>query len=542
VSLDGLRPPRRRCAPLDFLPATPPPSRSRLPTTPLSEPQRPERGLWLVWAGALIVFGAAAHLALWFWLGGVPLDVTSGVWTALAKDFADGVLYRPVFGPMGYGGTRYMPLFFLAHGALMRLGVDPVVGGLGLTLASAAAFDLALYASLRQLDVRPALALPFAVLGHATISMQLLTLGTRCDLLASAFNLAGVALALRYVRRPGRLTLAGMVAALAAAFFTKLTTVSGIIAAIAFLRTRCGARTARVAAMGWLALLAAGSLALYAASGGRIWSSFLAVGSGGIGWSYGARFPFWFALAVVEDPFYLLVFLFSLFYAVRELRQGRSSFAVGYFWVATAATVPVFASPGTDNNHLIDLLGASLLLLGRLCGRRAGSARLALLLPPALAGLTMVGWVPGMVSIGSVIAGMGRPERQTISAIVRRAGSGDRILSEDPLIPVLAGRAPFLSDPFSLHILAKKIPEVRADFDLRMKRGDFPTVVLVDWSGSDAAHAIGALRARTDRGVDHFYGGVRFTDDFLDLLDRYYAVTMVEHPFVVFQRRRRPAS
>jgi hypothetical protein len=509
---------------------------------PADASARRQSGLVLVWAGSLITSAAALHLVLWYWPGGVPFDVTSGVWTALARDFADGVLYRPLFGPQGYGGTRYMPLFFVAHGALMRLGLDPVVAGLWLTGASALFLDLALYGALRELGVRPALAIPFAVLGHATLSVQLLTLGTKCDLLASALNLAGVALALRYTRRPRPLTLAAAVVALAAAFFTKLTTLSGIAATIALLRSRSGPRAATAAALGWLALLATGSAALFAASDGRAWSSFRAVGSGGIGLSYAVRFPYWFALAVVEDPFYLLIFLAALFYAVREVRLRRTAFAVGYFWLAAALTVPVFASPGTDNNHLIDLLAASLLLLGHVCEHLAASARVAMLLPAALACLTMTGWVPGMVSIGSVIARMGRPERRAIAAILEKVGPRGRILSENPLIPVLAGHRPFLSDPFSLHLLARSSPEVRADFERRLVAGDFNAVVLVDWSGSEPASAMAALRARTDRGADRFYGGVRFTDDFLDLLDRYYAVSMVEHPFVVFERRRNARS
>jgi hypothetical protein len=329
---------------------------------------------------------------------------------------------------------------------------------------------------------------------------------------------------------------------LAAAFFTKLTTVSGLIAAFSLLSARGDRRAAWTVVTGWLALLAAGSAALSGASDGRVWSSFAAVGSGGISVSYAARFPIWFGLAVVEDPCYFLIFLAALYYAIRAARRRRFSFALGYFWLAVATTAPVFASPGTDNNHLIDLLGACLLLLGHVSEHVATSTRLATMLPAALAGLTLTGWIPGMVSVRSVITEIGRPERRKVAAIVQRAGAADRILSENPLIPVLAGGRAFLSDPFSLHILARTSPEIRTDFTRRLEEGKFPTVVLVDWSGSDAAHAMAALKARTDRGVDRFYGGVRFTDDFLDLLDRDYVVAKVEHPFVVFERRRSPDS
>lgn len=492
---------------------------------------------WVAWAGSLVILAGAIRLVLWYWPGAVPLDVTSGVWTALAKDFSDGVLYRPVFGPSGYGGTRYMPLFFVAHGALIRLGLDPVSAGLGLTALSAVLFDLALYVTLRELGVRPALALPFSLLGHATVSVQLLTLATKCDLLASALNLGAVAAALRYARRPRRATLVLTVLAPAAAFFTKLTTVSGAIAALALLRSRGGRRPALAASLALFLLVTAAFALLLAASDARVWTSMQAVGSGGVSLLYAARFPLWFGLAMVEDPLYLLIFLTALFWAVRETRRRRFAFALGYFWLTLAVTAPVFASPGTDNNHLIDLLGACILVLGHVSEHVADGAKVATALPAALAGLTAISWLPGMVSVGSVVAGAGRPERRTIAAIVDRAGGAEHILSENPLIPVLAGGRPVVSDAFSLHILAARMPEVRADFARRLADGEFPIVVLDDWSASDAGHVMSALRSRADRGVDRFYGDVRFSEDFLDLIDRYYVVSRVEHPFVVFERR-----
>lgn len=492
----------------------------------------------ILWAGCLVPFAAAVHLLVWYWPGAVPLDVTSGVWTALAKDFADGILYRPLFGPAGYGGTRYMPAFFMAHGWLIRRGFDPVHAGLGLTLASAVLFDLALYATLRELRVRKSIAVPLAVLGHASASVQLLTLNVKCDLLASAFNLAGLALALHHVRRPRRATLLACVVALVAAMFTKLTTVSGLLALVILLRRRRGLREAAAAAAGAALLFAAGWATLYAASDGRIWASFSSVWSGGGHPAYALRFPLWFALALAEDPCGLLIVLAALHQAMRAVRRRRAGMPVAIFWVALAVTVPVFASPGTDNNHLLDLIAASILLLGTALERSDLSAKWALAAPAAVAGLTVLSYVPGMISVRSVITHMGRPERRTVAGILARSGAPDRMLSENPLIPVMGGARPIVSDPFSLRILAASRPEVRADFDRRLAGGAFDTVVLVDWSGSDAGHALGALASRSDRGVERFYGDVHFVADFLERLERDYAVTTAEHPFVTLVRQR----
>ena len=79
----------------------------------------------------LVVIGVVAdvRLMLWYWPGSIFDGLTSSVWTGLAWDFAHGEFYRPLLGPWGYGGTRYMPLFFVAHGLLIRAHIDPVYAG-----------------------------------------------------------------------------------------------------------------------------------------------------------------------------------------------------------------------------------------------------------------------------------------------------------------------------------------------------------------------------------------------------------------------------
>ncbi|MBL6431870.1 MAG: hypothetical protein HPM95_15010 [Alphaproteobacteria bacterium] len=79
---------------------------------------------------------AAGQLALEYWPGRTFDSATSGVWMTLAIDYADGLLYRPILSEAGYGGTRYMPLFFMIHGVLIRLFGDPTLTGLVLMQAS----------------------------------------------------------------------------------------------------------------------------------------------------------------------------------------------------------------------------------------------------------------------------------------------------------------------------------------------------------------------------------------------------------------------
>src|SRR5213592_5141199 len=121
----------------------------------------------LVWVACLVPFASSLALILWYWPGSLPQDNASGVWTALAQDLARGIFYRPTADAYGFGGTRYMPLFFVLHGTLIRLSLDPIFAGLLLTVASIVLFDLALRCCLRVLDVRWSLAVPLSVLCHA---------------------------------------------------------------------------------------------------------------------------------------------------------------------------------------------------------------------------------------------------------------------------------------------------------------------------------------------------------------------------------------
>ena len=156
--------------------------------------QLERRGIWI---GCLAILASSVVLILWYWPGSLPQDNASGVWTALAQDLARGIFYRPTADVFGFGGTRYMPLFFVLHASLIRLSLDPVAAGVTMTLASAVLFDLAVLSVLRELGVEWSVAAPLSVLAHAAVAFQVLTLQVKGDFLAGALNLWGVYLGLR---------------------------------------------------------------------------------------------------------------------------------------------------------------------------------------------------------------------------------------------------------------------------------------------------------------------------------------------------------
>jgi len=494
----------------------------------------------LIWIGCLVPFISSIALMLWYWPGSLPQDSASGVWTALAQDFARGIFYRPTADAYGFGGTRYMPLFFVLHGTLIRFSLDPVVAGLVLTVASIVLFDLALLCCSRALGVAWSLAVPLSVLCHAAVSFQLLSLQVKGDLLAAALNLWGIYFGLRYARARSPLVLCCCAGALLGAFLTKFTALLGAVAVCAWLIRR-GERRQAVALAALLAALAAGALALIQwASDGRALASFRAVASGGARPGYALGAPLWFLLVALQDPVFLIIVAVAAVYAAALVRNARVSFPVGYFLLAAAGTLAIFTSPGTDSNHFTDLLGAAVLLLGWQLTFEAGppSPRPAVALAVALAGLTALTWVPGMISIKSLIEKGGRPERWKVAAIVQALGPQRHdLLSENPILPVMAGQRPRVLDPFNLRLLARERPDVAAEFTRRMNDASFGAVVLVDFTGSDRAHIPAALRACTASDGDRCYGGVVFPPGFLDLLEREYVLRFVERPFVVYEPR-----
>src|SRR5207253_2081506 len=282
----------------------------------------------LLWTGCVVGLLSSVALMMWYWPGALPQDSSSGVWTALAQDFAKGVFYRPTYSAFGFGGTRYMPLFFVVHGALIRLAFDPVTAGVVLTVLGIVLFDAALFLTLRELGVD----WPVALL--------------------AALALGGVS---------------------------------------------------------W-------------ASDGRALASFRAVATGGMHLGYAVAAPVWLLLAAVQDPVFLLVVSVAALYSVDAIRHKAWTVPATYFWLAAGVTVVIFSSPGTDTNHLLDLLAASVLVFGERLTHAPRTAKLAVALPVVFAGLIALTWIPGMISIKSLIEKGGKPERRSVAVIARRLG------------------------------------------------------------------------------------------------------------------------
>lgn len=491
------------------------------------------RGLWLA---AALAIAQAVGVASWYWPGSMPDTDTSGVWTALADDAAHGDFYRPLQGPLGTGGTRYMPLFFSLHAGLIKLGCSPLASGVALTLGSMLAFAGALGALLRQLKVPASIAWPAAVVMFGTVSFGMMSLTVRGDFLAAAFNLAGVTVALGWRERggTGRLWLAA--ALFAAAFLTKLTTIFGLAAVVVVMVGQAERRSALQLALASAGLMAVGVMLAQGASDGRMLMGFRAVAHGGGDAAFALRAPLRLLVECARDP------LFCLLLGAAALGIGGAGRLVQALVAAClAVTLVIFASPGTNSNHLLDLEALVVVVLVVTLarpGRARGLAGLAF----GLFGLGIVAtWLPGVPSIPAFFKQHGRPPAAAPAEFAVRAGGAARpILAENPLIPLMAGERPVVADLFNLELMMRGDPVLRASLIARLSNGEFGAVVVSNWPGvfpRDVDSPDDPLIAV--HGPQLKQSGRLFGEEYETLLPR-YRIVLVRRPYVYFLRNDLP--
>jgi len=415
------------------------------------------------------------------WASGNALNHVSGVWMALADDLARGTLYRPVHAPDGaFGGTRYFPLAFALHAALVRAGAPLLAAGYATSLAAGLLLGAGLFLLLRALGRGRTDAGAFAALALVGFAGQHALAAVRGDLLPvglSALGLAAIA------GGAGRQRVAPAAGALALAFAAKPTALTAALAAVLFLALR-GARR-RAAALA--ALVGAGALATVAAtdalSRGRFLAGLATAATAGADARSLLRAPVRLAAALSADPSGLVLALAAaavlagslpaLVRAARVPSGAPDPRLLPALWLAAAwaGALVVFATPGTGVNHLVEVEAASAALLGVAAGRAGRTATSARAAAPAAAAAGL------LVALGLWRADAGASRLAELRAVVAALPPG-RVVSEDPLVPLLAGGSPLVLDPFTLRLTAARAPEQVAPLADALRRGAFPAVVL----------------------------------------------------------------
>lgn len=411
------------------------------------------------------------------WANDAYLDQVSGAWIALANDLCHGVFYRPLYGPLGFGGTRYFPLFFVLHAGLAELAGDLITTGRLLSVASTMALLAGVYALLRRLGVDRLLAGCSALFLLCSESTQLALLTIRGDVLPAALVVwglwacAGPAMGLRQW-------------ALAAIFFTlafsaKVTAVYAPAAVFLYFllsgRRRQAWTVAALAAGGFAVVICA----ILIASHGRAFEILLESATAGSPWTSIFHVPQRFATYTgVEDlggfPFLVLATAALLAWPGRFWRDLPPL----YFLSAVAVILGIFTTVGTDYNHLIDLHAAAVILLAVWVSRADRQQELF-----GLAALTVAALMAFFPAARNFRHGVDiTPRRQQFRAVLQTVANNPKpILSDNPLIPILAGQTPYVLDPFLFRVFNSRDPRFAEPLWKMLQNKNFSAVVtLVD--------------------------------------------------------------
>jgi hypothetical protein len=165
-------------------------------------------------------------------------------------------------------------------------------------------------------------------------------------------------------------------------------------------------------------------------------------------------------------------------------------------WLAAAwpAAILVYASPGTGVNHLVEAEAASAALLAAsgVAAARGKWTAARLAAPVACAVAAAAG---AASAIGLWRADRSGSRLAEVRALVAALPAGP-VVSEDPLVPLLAGASPRVLDPFALRAAADAEPDLGAALTGALHAGAFPAVVLLadaDRPGASAWYAHGNL-------------------------------------------------
>ena len=204
------------------------------------------------------------------------LTHVEGVWLTCAYDFAHGVFYRPLTGSLGYGGTRYFPLYFVLTAITSKIFGTVESSALFLSAASVVLLCVGAWIWLRRAGVSRLLCAAGVAAVLAASTTQQALLGAKGDALAAVLNLLGLILCLKSDaaneadRSAGNASIYGAAFLFTLAFAAKLTTVFGVAAVfltwIFARRFKEAMRLAIATSTGYAAVL----VTMYVASGGRV--------------------------------------------------------------------------------------------------------------------------------------------------------------------------------------------------------------------------------------------------------------------------------
>jgi hypothetical protein len=426
-------------------------------------------------AVALILLIAVIR-ASYCWATDAWVNHPAGALIAMTADLKHGVFYRPLFGPVGYGGTRYFPLYFVLHALLMKLGVPVLPGAYLLSAAATVSLLAGVYYLLRGLEVEPWLAACSAAAILSVISAQSSLMSPHADGLASSLNVWGLAVSVRPKLSHRKVLLASILFTLA--WSAKVTSVFGFAAVLVWLVSTGSRATAwELAGETCLGYLIVGN-ALVAGTQGRFVEIFKACASGGAGLLGFAAGPWNLLVQIARlDPAVLLFLVLALVALAQVVlaRQFLRNLPALFFFAVLMVTGVMFGSPGLNENHFLDVQVASVVLIASWLTHAAVPLHRQM----GVYALALVVLLSALPVLRIFKNGDRRFHPHRFQKVLAAVGDTSKpILSENPVIPVLGGQQPYVLDAWMLRLLRQNDPDFGEPLLEGLRHQAFGAVVL----------------------------------------------------------------
>jgi hypothetical protein len=450
---------------------------------------------------------------------GHAVDHVAGTWIALARYANEGTLYPPLFDGKHFGGTRFGPIPIVIQAIAARITGEYLVSAKILSAALALGLAAMTFGLLRRkcpLPVALGLSSTLLVTGTGLVAAT----SIRNDVLPVLLQLGAVGL-VGSRRSRTSVVVAGLLCGVAV--LCKLSAVWAPVAIVVWLAQRERRRLPQYAAA-FIGAVVVGFVVFQFVSHGRLTDNLVELSA-----TSSDRFGSFDDVLerirlIVREGLGALVLL-PLLAMVGTLAAARRR-NVGIYHLAFVAallvTFAVLLDPGAYVNHLLDMQVLSLLVIGDLWRQvtpvppsRPSWASFTIVV--GLVAATSVTYVQN-VSAGSdlrvLIEGTDAADR--VPRLEETIGNSDRVLSEDPFIPVSRDLHPVILDPFMLISLFDRHPEWERDLIGRITRAEFDKIVLLyvpeeapEWYrrvhlGSEVVHAI-ERRYRPAEQVDDYW-------------------------------------
>jgi hypothetical protein len=360
-----------------------------------------------------------------------------------------------------------MPIPVLLHAGLSFLTGELLVSGKLLGYLAYAAVLVLTYRMLRRMGTSVGLALGLVAGLTASWVAIMASLRVSYDGVATAPQLAAIMLVGRGRDRPAVVG-AGALCAMAA--LSKPGAFWAPVAIAVWLWPRERRLLAPFLAS-WVGLTGVGVVAVQVASGGRFLRQLWELSSSAVGDGLQRVVPET-ALALAGSPALLPLLILAGIELVRARREGRLGLEHLSLLAAAAILLAVMTRAGASSNHFLDVAMLGTLGAGSLAAR-PDHKRVQVLV------LIMVGL---LVPLAAGLAFSAVESRSVLDAdarfLERYLDPADRILAEDPSIPIALGQVPVVLDPFTLSTVGARHPELLRPLIERLEAGRFDAVVL----------------------------------------------------------------